>query len=170
MSEDEFDPATAAARATGDLVDTDADDLEDVPDDAGAGDGADPTPDPDTDGDDSGGESTTSSAGSAGAVATFLLPLFVADEAGPTASTLRDEVGVGHTTAHLLDGGLDYVLHFSDTLGDQLGDSLGPAGKLGRGLSPLLDDAGADDQEDSDDAADAADDVGPSGLPSDAGV
>lgn len=162
---DEFDPSSAAAVALGEQADGDLD-LSD-------GDASDPDATRPDDGDapdtDSGDE--TSASGGDSAVATFLLPLFVADEAGPTAPTLQEQAGLSERIAYILDGGLDYVLHFSDELGERLEDSLGPAGKFGRAASGLFDDAGdqGDDgagesghQQSSDDGDDV--DVGPDGV------
>jgi len=149
MSEaDEFDPSAAAAAATGDLADADPDDLEDAP--------------AETDQEDVDDQDGDSSTGGDNAVAVFLLPLITASDAGPSASTLREH-GIGGWVSHVVDGAVDYLLHFTDSLGDELDDSLGPAGKIGRGIYQRF-----GDQEDSadqegheqsadDDRADVAD-------------
>jgi hypothetical protein len=171
MSEDGFDASTAAARAVGEVADTDADDLEDVPEttdedpaEPDVDDGADPSNSGSDDGADEGG------------VAVFVLPLFTASEAGPTAPTLREEAGLGERAALFVDGLLDYGLHFSDRLADELQDSLGPVGKWGRAASGFLEDDaagdgdrdGAEDADREEDVDDDVDEDGATDLPGDA--
>jgi len=131
MSDDEFDPSAAAARAVGDLAD------EDVGGGTGGGD-----PDPASTASDEGGspESLDDSdstegdgGGAAGVLASFVVPLFVADERGPSSSTFQD-FDVPEGLSLILDGLTDYVL---DLAGKDVGDSLGPAGKIGLGYSRL---------------------------------
>lgn len=153
MSDDEFDPSAAAAAATGDLADTDPGDLEDAPDpDDATGAGGDPGEGGEAP--DAAGESSSTSSG---VVATWLLPLLTASEAGPTAATL-EEHGIGGWLAHVVDGVIDYVLHFAGDLGDELDDSLGPLGKVGRGLW-----ARADDVDQGGDGASASENQGDGG-------
>jgi len=132
MSE-EWDAGEAAARAVGDL----ADDSDPEPSGGPSPDGGDtavgdPSPD--------GSAGTTSTARSA------LASLFTADERGPTAETFqRYDVDPG--VALIGDGVTDWLL---DVAGQDVGDSLGPAGKMALGVSRLgpaehADDGGDDD-------------------------
>lgn len=138
---DEFDPSEAAAMATNSLAEADGDDL------------ADAASDEDTDATE---EENTDDTGNS-AVSVYLLPLLTASEAGPTSSTLRD-YGIGGWVADVLDGAIDYILHFTDDIGDELDDSLGPAGKIGRGFYRRFgadeDSDAAEGQEGSDESSD----------------
>lgn len=107
----EFDPEAAAAAATGETVVEDADDSTD--------DGADDS----TDADD---------AIALGTVAASVLgPLLTAPERGPSADTLVER-GIDPQIAAVLDGVIDYIL---ELVGLDVGDTLGPAGKIAVGLS-----------------------------------
>jgi len=126
---DEFDPSAAAARAVGDFAD------EDVGGGTGGGD-----PDPASTASDEGGSpespddsDSADDSDASGLAATFLLPLFLADERGPTSSTFRDH-DVPEGLSLMLDGLTDYIL---DLAGRDVGDSLGPAGKMSLGYSRL---------------------------------
>lgn len=115
---DEFDPSRAAAFATGadvddDVVETDV--VDDVQDD----------------GDDQDDSSTEEVLTFGALAATYLVPLLTAEERGPTAGTLEQR-GIDHQYAVILDGGIDYALEVVDI---DLGDNLGPLGKVAIGLS-----------------------------------
>jgi len=129
--DDDFDPTVAASLASGDEPD------------AGADMGADPqtsTPNP-------GGDSDEDVV-DVGSIATaYLAPLLTAPERGPTASTLQER-GLDERSAQLLDGVIDYIL---EVAGIEVGDHLGPAGKIALALGTARDRATGDDQDDVDD-------------------
>jgi hypothetical protein len=155
--DDEFNPSEAAAKATGDLADAGEDDLEDAP-------APDPSDDVDEDVQEESDEAESTDSSSAGGIGKYLWPLFTASAAGPTASTLQEEAGLGERIAHVGDGILDYVLHFDERLQDQLEDTLGPAGKIGRGLSGIVDNRGAGGgSEETEQSTDEDDDGGAGG-------
>jgi hypothetical protein len=105
---------------------------------AGGGSAPDQTPTPDSS-DDAGAAGSSDAgddgddAGSAGGLKQGILLLFVADPRGPSDSTFRSR-GVGQGLANILDGVTDWLLSL---VGKDPGDSLGPAGKIGLGLSQL---------------------------------
>lgn len=139
---DDFDASSAAARALGEHVTG-----EPAPDagaDPGGDPGDDPDPDPDADADD-GADDADDDGGSGGSSfgpKAAVLALLTAPERGPTDRTWR-EYGVGESMALVLDGATDWLLDLVDV---DVGDSLGPLGKIGLGVSRLGDDG--DDGDD----------------------
>jgi hypothetical protein len=101
----------------------------------GASEDAEPAQEPEsTDEDDSGEEALA-----IGALAvTYLAPLLTAPERGPTARTIAER-GVDPEIAVMLDGLIDYALDLVDV---EMGDNLGPAGKVAIGLSAVRGAAG----------------------------
>jgi len=144
---DEFDPQAAARAAAGET----------------AGGGA-PSPggrdqaSADADVDEDQGDEEESSAMGMGAL---LLPLFLAPERGPTAQTFND-YGVDGGISMILDGITDYVL---DLLGKDVEDNLGPAGKIGLGVTQLRESATGSSGDDSSDGGDGGDDDLPDEAP-----
>ncbi|QCC47435.1 hypothetical protein DV707_07040 [Halobellus limi] len=80
----------------------------------------------------------------------ILKKLLTADEHGPRAETLR-ESGLEDGMEHVGDGLLDWILDVVDV---ELGDTLGPLGKMGRGISQMLSNADVDESDQSDDEPD----------------
>jgi hypothetical protein len=128
MSSEDFDPEAVAARAAGEDPDAGAAD-EDVVND---------------------GEGNEWEIGET--VGGILLVLVAADERGPTARTIQRKLDVDEGPAYLVDGLTDLVLEIVDA---DVGDSVGPLGKMAVGFSRMRDqaDAGAGDE--------TVDDVGP---------
>lgn len=144
---DEFDAAGAAAKAMGETSEAAAD---------AAGDAADAAVDVV---DDAGGEG----ASDAPDTRSVLRSLLFAPERGPTQRTFVAH-GVDPEPALALDGVVDWVLDVvpSDG-GDDLGDSLGPLGKIVMGVGAMFTgggDGGGDDGA-VDDGSDAGGDRGP---------
>lgn len=91
--------------------------------------------------------------------------LLFAPERGPTQRTFQG-VGIDADPALALDGAVDWLLDVvGSDAGDELGDSLGPLGKMATGVGRMLtsDGAGDADRGDEGDGADdgADDEVGP---------
>lgn len=151
MSEEEFDASALAAVAEGRDVGS-----------APEG-GSDPAPEADVDGDGS-SDADDSGPPSKGRLAGFVLPLFIAGEAGPSASRF-EERGVSQALANVLDGVTDYLL---DLVGKDPGDSLGPAGKIGIGLSQMdgldLGGGSTSSSSSSDDDGEGGDPLGDGGV------
>jgi len=113
MSDEGFDAGAAAAAATGDV---DADDpVEDL------------DPERVNDQDD---DVVDLGSGVAGVATT----LVAADERGPTAPTLEERLDLDEGTAHIVDAVTDIVL---DVVDADVGDTVGPLGKLALGISRL---------------------------------
>lgn len=150
MTDDDFDPSAAAARAVGDLADEDVGGDAPTPDststeESGSPDDEDSGPDSDSD--------------SKGMLATVILPLFLASERGPTSSTFQNH-DIGEGLSLILDGFTDYLLDLAGR--DDVGDNLGPAGKIGLGMSRLQGDSGSGSStttESDDDRGDEGDDA-----------
>ena len=149
---DEFDAEGAASRALGDVADVgdgvnemvDGDDAADAIDD---GDGSDPT---DSD-DGGGGVSGVLPASASSALRSMLL----APERGPTRQTFEG-AGVDEDKSLMLDGATDWLLDVTDL--DDVGETIGPVGKIALGISKRSGDGG--DDGGGGDGADAADQEG----------
>lgn len=90
--------------------------------------------------------------------------LLTADEHGPRAGTLR-EAGIENGAEHIGDGLTDWILEVVDV---ELGDTLGPLGKMARGVSQMLSNADVDETEDeseSETIEDPAEQLAPTGGP-----
>jgi hypothetical protein len=129
---DEFDAAGAAAKAMGDTSDAAADAAGDATDaavdvvDDAAGEGASKAPD----------------------TRSVLQSLLFAPERGPTQHTFVAH-GVSPEPALALDGVVDWVLDVAPTdAGDELGDSLGPLGKITMGVGAMVSGAGDEETDD----------------------
>jgi hypothetical protein len=125
MSSEDFDPEAVAARAAGDDPDVGAGDEDVVDDDEG----------------DEGDEWEI-----ADTVGGILLVLVAADERGPSARTIQQKLDVDEGPAYIVDGLTDLVLEIVDA---DVGDSVGPLGKMAVGFSRMGDDvvdAGAGDE------------------------
>lgn len=155
MSDDEFDAGAAAQRAMGDVADV-GEDVAEMVDDAGdaaeAAAGSDPAPDGDSGGGD-GGDGGDSSGVVPASVTGAVRSLFLAPERGPSQQTFA-EAGVDEGGSLVLDGTTDWLLDVVDV--DDVGDTLGPAGKVALGMSKRRDvgDGGGGDGGGSDEAAD----------------
>lgn len=145
-----FDAGSAAKRALGETAEVGEGVADIVEGSSDQEDGADPIPSGDDDrgdGGDGGGWLPASATDAARS-------LFLAPERGPSASTFSTH-GVDASGSLILDGATDWLLDLVDV--DNVGDSLGPAGKIGLGLSDLG--PGRGDQE-SDGDQEASDDAG----------
>lgn len=157
MSDDDWDADAAAARAVGAQADGDldgSDHVADAGDDAG---------DSSSDGDDGDGGSSSGGSSSSRSLKGIALAFFTADEHGPRAETWREK-GVSENLAHILDGTTDWVL---DLVGRDPGDSLGPAGKIGLGLSGITGGSSSDDADRDDTGSSSDDGPDPVDLPGD---
>jgi hypothetical protein len=129
MSQD-LDPEAAARLAAGDGPDQDGDepDLETV------------------DQEDAGDEWDVSES-----IKALLITLVAAPERGPTHRTFSEQLDVDEGAAHILDGIVDIVLDVVD-VGEEIGETVGPAGKIAVGVSRLdwSDQDGAGDEPDQD--------------------
>jgi hypothetical protein len=137
MSSEDFNAEAVAARAAGEFPD--AGDDSDGPDSESV--------------DDAGDEELDV----ADTVATILLVLVAADERGPTAPTIQQKLDVDQGVAMIVDGATDIVLEIVDT---DVGDTVGPMGKIAVGVSRMGDGTGSAATSDQA-AGDGGEDNGP---------